>query len=482
MSTNKSSRLAWRLVTLVVVVTVLGASGYGVWSLLSAGNVASPPEMIRVLRERFVHQILERGNVESAQNVEIRCEVESPGGLTIISLVPEGTSVKKGDLLVELDASTLAENVTKQRIVVSNAMAAMAKSEADLRNAELSLKEYTEGKYLHELKVIDDKIFVAREEARLAEDNVRFNQKLLERGYLTESQAEADVIAFRKATNARESAELEKDVLTQFTYEKNVRTYTSAVASATAKANADRENEELEQSRLRHLQTQLERCRIVAPQDGQVVYFISRWGGEEDLIREGKKVFERQILMRLPDPTQMQVKGLVNEASIRLVKTGQKATVRLEAFPNRDFDGVVERVNDYPEQSGGGGGATMSREYQVLVRINDAPEGIKPGLTAEVLITVNEIADALVLPVQAVFQYNGKSYCMTYRDGVFEKHEIEIGATNDKKVVIASGLEAGDEVVLGAWQHRKQLHLPEETKPKKKEEGGEQIKAQSVSE
>ncbi|HBT77537.1 MAG TPA: hypothetical protein DEB39_11595 [Planctomycetaceae bacterium] len=457
---RRGGAVFWVLTFLLVLGLVLGG-GFFVRYRLGAAAKEAPPQMIAVKKELFVHEILERGSVESASNIEVRCEAESAAGLTIIFVVPEGEIVKKGDLLVELDSSTLNENVVKQRIAVNTSLAAKAQSEADLKTAELTLKEYEQGKFEELLKTVENKIATAKEEERVAADKVRFNQRLLQRNYITETEAEADFFALEKAKNAHDVAELEKYVLQEFTREKTIVQYKAAIDTAKAKLDTDTKSWILDVDRLEHLERQLLKCKIHAPQDGQVIYYLPRWGGEEDMIKEGKKVYERQIILRLPDPSQMQIKGLVNEANIRLVKVGQKAVVRLEAFANQEFTGDVRTVNDYPEPGSWMGG-TMSKEYQTIIRILNPPIGIKPGLTAEADITVNEIPDALLLPVQAIFEYRKKAYCVTYENGRWDKKEVKVGPTNDKQIVILDGLEEGDQVVLGAWQHRDKLDLPKD--------------------
>jgi multidrug efflux pump subunit AcrA (membrane-fusion protein) len=412
---------------------------------------------------------LERGSADSASNVEIRCQVESAGGLTIISVIPEGTVVKKGDILVELDSSTLRENVTKQRIAVLASQSTLAQSEADLKTAELTLQEYLKGKFEEEKKTIENEIFSAEESVRTQEDNLSFYKRLLERGYVTDSKVAADIIELDKAINAKDIAKLKLDVLNNYTKEKNVVQYEASIASKQAKVESDKQSLSLDEERLKHLENQLTLCRILAPQDGQVVYYMPRWGGDDDLIKEGKKVFERQILLRLPDPTQMQIKGLVNEANIRLVKIGQTATIRLEAFPNQVFNGVVRIVNDYPEPGNWMGGS-MSKEYMTTISVLNPPEGIKPGLTAEARIIVNEIHGALILPVQAVFEYGGKTYAITYQNGKWNKTAVKTGPSNDKEVVILEGLKENDSVVLGAWAHRDKIELPKLTPEQEKKE------------
>lgn len=454
---------------LLLLIIFLGAAVYAGWKRLQVSVKINPPQQVIVQKKTFIHEILERGSVDSASNIEIRCQVESAGGLTIISVVPEGAIVKKGDLLVELDSSTLRENVTKQRIAVLASKSKLAQSEADLKTADLTLQEYLKGKFEEEKKTIENEIFAAEESVRTQEDNLAFYKRLLERGYVTDSKVAADIIELDKAINAKDIAKLKLEVLNTYTKEKNVVQYKAAIASNQAKVESDKQSLQLDEERLEHLENQLKLCRIVAPQDGQVVYYMPRWGGDEDLIKEGKKVFERQILLRLPDPTQMQVKGLVNEANIRLVKVGQTASIRLEAFPNQVFGGIVRVVNDYPEPGNWMGGS-MSKEYMTTISILDSPEGIKPGLTAEARITVNEIHNALVLPIQAVFEYGGKIYVIIFRNGKWDKIEIKTGATNDKEVVILEGLKEDDIVVLGAWAHRDKIDLPQLTPDQEKNE------------
>jgi len=94
------------------------------------------------------------------------------------------------------------------------------------------------------------------------------------------------------------------------------------------------------------------------------------------------------------------------------------------------------------------------------VTILNPPVGIKPGLTAEVRIVVNEIPNALQLPAQAVFEHGGKHYAVTYHDGKWDKVEIVVGPNNDKHIVILEGLKENDFVVLGSRTHRDKIDLP----------------------
>jgi len=462
-----------RALFFLVVAALLTAGGYYVWGRLRESVKVDPPQMVAVRQDTFVHEILGRGSVDSAQNEEVRVRVESAGqgGLTIETVIPEGTLVKKGDQLATLSSSWLAEQTERQLVVVISSRAKLGQSQAELKTAELTLTEYKEATFIQNRKAIENEIFTATEQVKTQEDNLVHANRLYERGYIKEAQVVAYEVEYEKAVKTKEIAEIKLDGLKTFTKNKMETQYEAAVETAKAKVEADEQTLQIDNARLEHLQRQLANCTIYAPSDGQIVYYMPRWGGDENLIREGKRVLDKDILFQLPDPNQMQVKGLINEANVRHVSPGQKATIRLEAFLNRSFEGEVTQVNAYPEPAGWMGGGTMSKEYLTTVKILNSPEGVKTGLTAEARIVVNEIPNALLLPTQAVFRHGEKMYVLTFKEGKWDKVEVKTGHANDKDVVILEGLNEGDEVVLGAWVHRDKVDLPKVEEEPRREEG-----------
>jgi len=465
-----------RSLIIFVVIALLAASGYYGWGRLRETVKVEPPQLVAVRKDAFVHEILGRGSVDSARNQEIRVRVESArmGGLTIVTVVPEGTLVEAGDLLVELDSAWLREQVERQQVSVIEEQSRLEQSLADLKNAELTLTEYLEGTFVQSQMTIQNEIFTAEEQVRTQGEQVINAERMFERGYVTKTQLDAAIIEYEKAEKAEEIAKKKLEILETFTKEKMVTQYKAAINTIQETVKARELTLKIATDRLNHLKQQLENCKIYAPNAGQVVYYMPRWGGEADLIREGKGVSDKEILLHLPDPTQMQVKGLVNESNVRYIRPGQKASIRLEAFLNDVFEGEVTQVNSFPEPSGFGAGP-MSREYLTTVRILNPPEGVKTGLTAEARIVVNEIPNALLLPTQAIFAHGGKTYAITFKEGKWDKVEIKIGPANDREVMILEGLDVGDEVVLGAMVHRDKVDLPKvEEESEYEEDPGEE--------
>ncbi len=100
-----------------------------------------------VARGDFIHEVVEQGDVESASNVEVRCEVKARNstGTRILEVVEEGTNVKKGDLLCRLDASGFERELVQQQIVCNSSEALTIEANNTWEAAEIAKKEYVDG-------------------------------------------------------------------------------------------------------------------------------------------------------------------------------------------------------------------------------------------------------------------------------------------------------------------------------------------------
>ena len=182
------------------------------------------------------------------------------------------------------------------------------------------------------------------------------------------------------------------------------------------------------------------------------------------MIEAGTPIRERQVILRLPDPTQMQVDAKINEAKVSLVEPGMSTAIRLEASPDEVLQGRVTDVGEYPAPTSWYKGDV--KEYKTTIEILGLDENprkdLRPGLTAEVKIRVAEFSDVLQVPIQAVLEHGGVHYCVVPSgDGQWEAQEVQIGLSNDKFVVIEGGLQEGESVVHHAAKFRDKLDLPE---------------------
>jgi len=447
------------------VLALLGLCGLVAWLMAQQVDwtpAEKGPMMHVVQRGDFLHEIVEDGEVESASNIEIRCEVQARGmgGVTIIELIPEGTYVRPGDKLVVFDSSALENEKSQQLIVCSNSKAAVETAKNDLKAAEIAKEEFLKGTFILQENLVKNKIFVAREAQRQAEQALAYSEGLAKKGYVTELRVETDRIAVEKAKLDHESALLELDVLRQYTKDKQIKQFDSAIGVVQARLHSAEATYAIDTEKLNLIESQIRKCTILAPAAGQVVYAneFRRHGGQDIVIEEGTMVRERQTVIRLPDPKRMQVAAKINEAKVTLVRAGMPAKIHLDAFPDREFDGVVDRVNEYPAPTSFF--AANVKEYEAFVTILGSPPDLKPGLNAEVRIQVESLVGVLQVPVQAVLEHGGKYYCIIPDQGGWRAQPVVIGSTNDKMVVIREGLAEGDRIVQGAFDYRDKVNLP----------------------
>lgn len=448
---------------------LLGEGFGGIWDRWFSDQPTVEYLETEVIRGPFVHTVLERGEVESSSNVEVRCEVRgrtASTGTSILEIVPEGTRVEAGDFLVRLDDSVLQTQLIQQQIVCSNSESSLIESKAALNSATLALREYEEGTFLELQEQQESAVFVAEENRRRAEEYIKYSQRLAERGYIPEAQLEADTFALEKAKKELGVAKTKLKVLQNFTKEKMLMQLNASIDTAQAKVRARQKTLDLDNLQLNAIEDQIGKCMLYAPASGQVVYANKRTKSSSSsvLIEEGVPVRERQTIIQLPDPEQMQVIAKVHESRIGNVRTGLTATLVLDSMPEFQLAGTVTEVSEYPLPAVS---VYMShvKEYEVTIRIQEPPANLRPGMTAEVNILVDEIDDVLQVPIEAVIERNGHFFCaLPAAKGRLETREIRVGSANETNVIIESGVEAGQSVVLNLGDPKilELLDLPEE--------------------
>jgi len=349
-------------VWVIVIVVLIAAAGVWLWRGRSTNQAGDVVVTWTTKKEKLRIAVVESEQLKASKSTDIYCEVK--GGATILFLVAEGTQVNKDDLLVRLDASTLENDLTAQRIKWEQANAAYIQAEktkeiqlslnasteqkatVDKAIAELDLNKYLKGDYL--LKIDQAKSDVTLAEA--AEKNAKQKLDDTEELYKLEFAAKLDLdgdalvhkVAEIKLTMAKES----QDVLEKFEKERQTQQLQSTVDQTKAeldrvklRAVADMAQKEadlhskqatldLEKNKLDDLEEQLKNTIIKAPSAGLVVYPGNQGGmggmgrSDRDRVEEGATVREHQLLISLPDTSEMTVVVSVHESSIDKVRVG----------------------------------------------------------------------------------------------------------------------------------------------------------------
>jgi HlyD family secretion protein len=392
--------------------------------------------------------VVERGNLESSQNQDVYCKVE--GQTTIISIIPEGSNVKKGDLVCELDSASLNDQLTNQVITTKGAEASYQNAKLTREVAEIAVVEYLEGIYKQDLETAMGEIALAESDLKRSEDRVEWCKKMYGKGYISEGQYISERLSLQRSSFSLEQAQTKKKVLEQYTREKTVKELKSEVEKARSDELAKQATWELEKTKETKLRTQISYCKLYAPSDGLVVFANDpgRFGGQQTpQIEEGAQVRERQKIFSLPDTSKMQVNTKVHESMIDRVTRGLRARIKVETFAEETLPGVVEDVAPLPDPTSFF--QSDVKVYTTKVKIEKGLSGLRPGMSAEVTILVNELENVLSVPVQAVLQYAGKDHVATRKpDGTFEWRDVALGVSNDRLVEVKEGVKPGDLVVL----------------------------------
>lgn len=456
------------LLTLIVVVIVAAIALLGWWFFLRDTGKQGPQLITNVVsRGAYEFVVIEQGEVEAANATELKCEVKSRGaggsGITILEVLPEGTTVKEGDVLVKLDSSALDQEKVTQQIKCNSQDALVVQARNTLEAAKIARTEYLEGTFKNEENLILGEVFVAEQALRTAETGLASAKRLKARNIITALQEEGAQYAVDKAKNDLKAAENKLLVLRKYTQAKMLKQFDTDIATADAKVKAEESSFQLEADKLKEIEDQITKCIIRAPNAGQVVYCnrynSGRSGSSAEFVVEaGAIVREQQPIIRLPRSNEMRVKATVNEARITLVRPGLPVTIRVDALKDLPIHGEVEKVNPYAEPGSWSGGNV--KKYATFIRITNPPPELRSGMNAEVRIYVERTSDALQVPVQALAEHKGKFFALVKSGGKYETREVSISSTNDKVAVISNGLAEKDEVIMNPRGQSAMLVLP----------------------
>jgi hypothetical protein len=136
------------------------------------------------------------------------------------------------------------------------------------------------------------------------------------------------------------------------------------------------------------------------------------------------------------------------------------AKISVDAIPGMKLTGRVSKVNRYAEPSGRF--SSSIKEYATTIEIINPPDNIRTGMTAEVQIFVEQIDDALQIPLQGLYEHGDELFALVQQGHEsFKTVEVKIGATNDTMASVTEGLGENDRVVLNLRQHLTLMDLPE---------------------
>lgn len=468
---------------------VTPANGQGVILKVSDDAALTTADKAVVRKMPFEIVTTANGELEARNKIEIRNPLDQSS--TIVRIVPEGTRVKKGEVVIQLNVEEIQLKVDDERLRVESARAQYAvaennfkiqqkDNESQLRQAqlkvelaELALRQWEQGDLIKKRRELELDVDKAELElSRLANVYVR-SQELFDQKFLSRDQMDRDEVSYIEAISNYKITRLTQDVYDNYEVLKERKQFesdlaeskeelvkaelnsSSELASKLAEVNNSREQLAGLERKLAKLTKQRDDATITAEQDGLVVYATSldrgggRGGNDTGTLQIGTQVFPNQLLMILPDTREMVAAVRVHESLAGRIRPGQEVTIRIDAAGGSVYSGSVQNVGVMAES--GGWRDPNLREYTVRVALETAGNpNLKPAMRCEARIVLDNVPETTVAPVQSVFIEGPVQYVYVpagVRDK-FVKQPVRVGKRSDTMVEISKGLNVGDIVLV----------------------------------
>ena len=195
---------------------------------------------------------------------------------------------------------------------------------------------------------------------------------------------------------------------------------------------------------LRESQQALEKLTLRAPRGGLVVY-REIWGGSGmKKVQIGDTPWPGMPVVGIPDLSVMQAKTIVNEVDISKVEQDQNVIITVDALEGATYYGKITRLAALARREE----STNVKVFDVEVTIDSTDGALRPGMTSECRLIIDRIPDAVSVPLQSVFQKDGKTLVYVMGAGGARAREVVVGPKSSDRIVIEEGLEAGEHVCL----------------------------------
>ncbi|MEI8289608.1 MAG: efflux RND transporter periplasmic adaptor subunit [Verrucomicrobiota bacterium] len=365
------------------------------------------------------------------------------------------------------------------------------------RTGTIDFKKYAniemlgDGEAKQKLRKFEDDLQSAQKDLGVAKATFEGTQRLFAKQFVAKMELVRDQLLQDSAELKVQTAETSRALFLNYdfskTAEKALSDYTEAVreldksrrmaiskqAQAQAKLKSAQGQYEVQTRQRKDLNAQLEKCIIHAQKSGLVVYGGTgdNFYGNQEPIREGATVRERQSIITIPDMTRMSVNVKIHESYIKKIKKGQKARITVDAFPDTELEGEVTKMGVLPDSQNRWMNPDL-KVYNTTITLNGTYDWVKPGMSAKVEILVTKLNDVVYVPVQAVSPDGGKQIC--YVAGTFkpERREVEIGEFNDEFIQIKRGLKEGERVLLRVPDGIETDSPENDSQPKEEKPGG----------
>lgn len=406
-------RKVWLLAILLV------AAGIAAWYMLKPARqqvAAAAAVRTAVIGTGVLEQTMRITGTTTAGNyVNIAAPLlrgpESGRALTLVEMAEPGSWVKKGSLVAQIDTTAAQDHIDDVEADIQSA-------EADIRKR---LAEHAiEAENLRQsMRLAESNLQKARLDLGAAEIRTAIDQELLK---LSAEEYEAAHKAARFDYETKLASQKSDLRLLEITRERHIR------------------------HRDRHAHD-LKRFTIITPMEGLVVMMTLRRSGDMAQVQVGDQVYPNQPFMKVVDPTSMRLDAMVNQVESEHLRVGQKLTATFDAFPGVALKGRIASIGAIA--IGGFRQNFYIRNIPVSIELLEQDPRVIPDLSAAADVVIARGEDAVLVPLEAVHEQDGKTLAYVRRaGGRFAPVEVQLGLRNNTHAAALSGLARGDVVAL----------------------------------
>jgi len=415
MNHTRSRTASWirRIVVLLLLVLAAGA-GFYVWSPHKMGNAETIPSAQVKLGE-FVDYVELRGEI-AVRSSKVITAPYNAGELQVLKLVPNGSHVKKGDVVVVFDPTSLQRSADQYRAALSQVEAEIARANAQRR--------------------------------------------------LTDEQNQTDVMTAKFGLERAQLDASTRDVVPALDYERNMLVVAKAeqrlleldtkIASGRVGSEADLagtlRRRDKAKADLEQAEKNMAALTLTSPGDGIITMLpnsrarTSIIGGTTPYFKEGDRAYAGASIAEIPDMSTIHATAPVYEADRGRVALGQPVTLNIEAVPDKDHKGRVSDIStlarlDYSTYP-------TRKSFDLKVQLEQPDPRLRAGMTAALRVEVERVPNSIVIPAEAVFDKAGRMVAYVLANDSYQERTLQIGRRSGGQVLVASGLKQGERVAL----------------------------------
>ncbi|MEO8621651.1 MAG: HlyD family efflux transporter periplasmic adaptor subunit [bacterium] len=401
-------QLRKRWLPILIVLFVIGAAAWYKWPANASAAEASLYAPVK--QGDFKVIVTTTGELRARKFVQVTGPVGGQAAnvyqTKIASIVPEGSLVKEGDVIAELDKAPAATKLASVTLDLQKAQAEYTTAQLD---STLNLAQAREDVRTAEYVL---------EEKKLAKEQAKYEAPTIKR------QAEID---WEKADRALAQSK------------RNLDTKTKQAVAKMSSVGADLGRQ---QNNLKNIQTFIGDFTVKAPAPGMVIY-LRDWNGKKKGVGSQWNAWENSVAT-LPDLTQMESQTYINEVDVRKIAVGQKVQITLDADASKKLEGTVTHIANVGEQKPN----QDSKVFEVKIDVTKADTTLRPGMTTANAVETASIPNVMSIPLEAVVNEAGYQYAYKKSGSRVVKQMIETGTTNDNEIIVRRGLTIDDKVLL----------------------------------